>query len=236
MPKLQRYIAKELTHFIGKKLKTRAAQYKILIEILNSCWLTHPPHNPNRSGNLRVSYKGLISENKMYSPEVICFCDIPVGDLNIHMKKYSLFGISFLKAFLIKKGANPVFYNSKNSTVFRHLNVKTRADLFDQNVKKLGNFLTFLRMNPLPQSPLNSHDLQEIEYLLNFHIFSFIKFFEASKKENDPNNYYMEREWRMLGNVKFTLNQVHRVILPKSFAKKFRKDVPNFYGQITFAD
>ena len=43
--------------------------------------------------------------------------DIPVEDLGIHITKYSRFGLSFIKSFLINKGANPVFYVSRGSMV-----------------------------------------------------------------------------------------------------------------------
>lgn len=46
----------------------------------------------------------------MFSTGVVCFCDIPVGDLAFHARKYSKFGIAFTKAFLLNQGANPVFY------------------------------------------------------------------------------------------------------------------------------
>jgi hypothetical protein len=92
MPQLQRYISKELTHFVGQKLPEEV-QYLKLVEILKSRWLTHPPHSPNISGNLQVNTKARISANEMYVPQVICFCDIPVDDLSIHINKYSRFGI-----------------------------------------------------------------------------------------------------------------------------------------------
>jgi hypothetical protein len=42
------------------------------------------PHKEKISGNslrINVGESGRISENKRYSPEVICFCDIPLDDL-----------------------------------------------------------------------------------------------------------------------------------------------------------
>jgi hypothetical protein len=69
-----------------------------------------------------------------------------------------------------------------------------------------------------------------------FYVFSFLKFFDGSAIDEDPENYYMEREWRMLGSLNFRLRNVHRIILPESFAKQFREDIPEYFGQITFVD
>ena len=60
--------------------------------------------------------------------------------------------------------------------------------------------------------------------------------FDGNKTDADPDNYYMEREWRVLGNVMFTLPDVYRVVIPSAFAKRLREEVPNYYGQITFVD
>jgi hypothetical protein len=49
--------------------------------------------------------------------QVVCFCDIPVIDLAIHVRKYSKFGLAFKKAFLIERGACPVFYVANESPV-----------------------------------------------------------------------------------------------------------------------
>jgi ribosomal protein L24E len=48
---------------------------------------------------------------------MVCFCDIPIGDLGIHIKKYGQFGLAFKKSFLIERGANPVLYVERNSAV-----------------------------------------------------------------------------------------------------------------------
>jgi len=39
----QRYISRELTHFVGRGLPLEE-QYGTFIKILSSGWITHPPH------------------------------------------------------------------------------------------------------------------------------------------------------------------------------------------------
>jgi hypothetical protein len=57
------------------------------------------------------------SSNNLINPDMVCFCDIPIGDLGIHIKKYGQFGLAFKKSFLIERGANPVLYVERNSAV-----------------------------------------------------------------------------------------------------------------------
>ena len=116
----QRYISNELTHLVGKN-KTPAEQYKILIAILKEGRLKHSPNDPIRSKDnvgisLEFHYKAKISENEMFNPEVICFCDIPVQDFSIHISKYSPFGLSFSKAFIVNHGGSPVLQNISHPT------------------------------------------------------------------------------------------------------------------------
>lgn len=81
-----------------------------------------------------------------------------------------------------------------------------------------------------------ARDLNDVSWEIRREVFSFMKFFDAGKNEEDPDNYYMEREWRKWGNLQFTLEDVSRVILPKDYAARFRKDVPDYIGQITFSE
>ncbi len=74
--------------------------------------------------------------------------------------------------------------------------------------------------------------LSRLEELL----FGQLKFFDQSKDESHDENFYMEREWRVLATVKFTLDDVVRIILPGKFAKRFRVDVPDYAAQVTFSD
>lgn len=256
MPQLQRYISKELTHFVGRKLPEEV-QYLKLVEILKSRWLTHPPHNPNISGNLQVNTKARISANEMYVPQVICFCDIPVDDLSIHINKYSRFGISFPKSFLVQRGANPVFYIAKNSVVpilsnsFKNLKYSnatdieslfdtvSRAEHFDRIMKEYHDLFNLFEelIQQRQSTPGVSGDLKrlfDLQRFLDRHIFSFLKVFDDAKSDESEENFYMEREWRMLGNLRFGLDDVYRIIVPKEYASRLREDVPKYVGQITF--
>ena len=67
-------------------------------------------------------------------------------------------------------------------------------------------------------------------------IFGFVKGFDSSLAEADPDNYYMEREWRVMGNVQFELHEVERIILPRAYSVRVRLDIPAFFGQLHFAD
>lgn len=67
-------------------------------------------------------------------------------------------------------------------------------------------------------------------------LFAYLKFFDHTKPDSDKENFYMEREWRVVGSVVFTLSDVERVILPRFWAAKFREDFPSYHGQLSFAD
>src|SRR6185503_6683688 len=116
MPKVQRYVSTELTHFVGRG-KAPEDQYALLVHILRGGWLTHPPHNPNISGNVYLNPRASISNNEMYSPQIVCFCDIPVEDLEIHTDKYSSFGLSLSKDLVARQGGAPVLYLPLNAHV-----------------------------------------------------------------------------------------------------------------------
>ena len=45
-------------------------------------------------------------------------------------------------------------------------------------------------------------------------LFSYMKFFDADLPPDDERNYYMEREWRIIGGVRFSLGDVRRVLAP----------------------
>jgi hypothetical protein len=241
MPK-QRYVSPELTHFVGKRLSSEDQRYSLLVDdILKGGCLKFSPIDDSRcieglSGDL--PFVGGTREldgddtEAAYSQR-ICFCDIPVTDLEIHMTKYSRFGLSFLKDFLVRKGANPVMYVAENSQALSFYLPETTKDepwprrrVFEKNLELLEKY----RRDNRGKVPIY------LEYFLDILVLPFIKYFDASAPDEAEANVYMEREWRVIGDVKFALEDVHRVFMPERYAERFRADLPDYKGQLTFSD
>jgi hypothetical protein len=149
------------------------------------------------------------------------------------MTKYSRFGLSFLKPFLIGKGASPVMYVAENSQALSFRLPETTRDepwprkrVFERNIEL---YTDYCRANP-DKFPIY------LAYFLDLLVFGFIKYFDDSTSDEDAANVYMEREWRVIGDVKFALADVHRVFMPECYAERFRADLPNYIGQLTFSD
>ena len=259
----QRYISKELTHFVGAKLSKsttnyKAQQYKLLVKILNSGLLTHS--SPMEVGMI-ISGNADISENEMYTPFMVCFCDIPIGDLSIHINKFSRFGLSFNKDFIANQGGKPVYYIPKSGSHPYIQENKSNSAYFDDMVKHFRNVFDILlgeisqrhysydyQLPPLsphdPDSPNNLNILLqdfpsviiELRKFFDYNLFSYIKFFDHNLDDKHRDNFYFEREWRVIGRVEFDIEDVKRILLPREYAKQFRRDCPDYYGQITFVE
>jgi hypothetical protein len=74
-----------------------------------------------------------------------------------------------------------------------------------------------------------------LEYFLDILVFPFIKYFYDLASDEAEANVYMEREWRIIGDVSFTLTDVHRVFMPERYAERFRAALPAYNGQLTFS-
>jgi hypothetical protein len=90
--------------------------------------------------------------------------------------------------------------------------------------------------NPTLVTPENYQRVHDVRKFIDALLLCFVKFFESSSADDDPTNFYMEREWRMLGALKFDLADVRRIIIPGTFAVRFREDLPQYAGQVSFAD
>lgn len=252
----QRYISEELTHFVGRGLDPEA-QYSLLQKILRSGWLSHHPHDPMIEGHLRIRLNpdAKISENEMYLAQVVCFCDIPVEDFAIHIEKYSPFGLSFTKDFIVNRGGMPVFYIPREARV-KPSELVPPPEILENwhkaystdDVQRVFDSLTLARYydwmiheyNKIFDEILSSKEipatLDALRKFLDYKVFSYLVFFDHRLPDDHPDNFYFEREWRIVGNLEFNLDDVRRVILPKEYAKRFQQDCPDYCGQLTFVD
>jgi hypothetical protein len=251
----QRYVSNELTHFVGKNLKTDEERFALLVRIIREGIL-----RPGRVGHFLTGFTmaipvrgGTLSTNQAVTSTVVCFCDIPVSDLGIHMKKYKPFGIAFEKRLLIAKGANPVFYIASDARApyTGATKAKHAFDSLYRTHRKLSKDLTkFLEHQLPPQKGVQivrsgGHGVPLAERLLwrvgefteslDDLLFSNVKFFHSDRSETSTRNFYMEREWRVRGAVQFGIHDVARVIVPKVFAGRFRQAFPSYKGQLEFS-
>jgi hypothetical protein len=223
---------------VGRRFQTlpdaHEQQYALLLGILRSTEL-------GTGRELRAGYnpEARFSGNEYYRANMVCFSDIPVPDLGIHMKKFSRFGLSFRKSYLIEHGANPVFYVARNSQAkLAHGQMMQRAEYFDGHHEKVWDFFRRFEEECAFEDGgggLDPHEIRRILGFLVYHFFSFVKFYDEGLPADHEENYYMEREWRIFGNLEFSLDQVRRVIFPQEFARRFRDDLPEYFGEITFS-
>lgn len=65
------------------------------------------------------------------------------------------------------------------------------------------------------------------------YIHGLTKVFDPELPPGAADNFYMEREWRVIGRVKFAATDIARILLPAEHHDRFRRDVPEFSGPIT---
>lgn len=231
-----RYTSNELYHLVGHGNPTdHEHNYQTLLKILDSCCVSHPPHNLDCSAHrISFNWEESIFNEKLIAPEITCFCDIPFESLHIHLKKYGMFGLSFDRELLIKNGARPVIYVPlQPSNPMRGWGtVFCETMLHDLEQIWRGVWEQFPELNqPSPRSLGQKPDSQNravvaMESAFTQHFLSFIKPFNSELPDNHPDNFYMEREWRKFCNLRFQPQDVRHVVVAPEYADRFKKDRP----------
>jgi len=253
MTKYQKYISQELHHFVGGPIlrvnaeddKQLEACYKRLIQIIKSGSLLANATRENFSVKVRINPKKKLYNNEKFDCDAVCFCDIPADDLYIHTKKYGRFGLSFSKEFLINQGVRPVYYLPKNfrmpldrtnTLIKKKPKELTGGSFFERRTDYLLRLLGYLKRNPtcLPDDLNNHADLTRCENFLITHFYGHLKVFDPGLGDEHVDNYYLEREWRVLGKVFFTLEDIKMIFIPEEFAKRLRKNIGEYCGQLLF--
>lgn len=95
------------------------------------------------------------------------------------------------------------------------------------------------------QNAINQWEPQTIQRIMNgeghsmlysslvaFEMFlAYVKVFDETLDENDPDNYYMEREWRSIVSINFSVSDIQKVYLPSEYYKElFLEQHPDYKG------
>lgn len=64
------------------------------------------------------------------------------------------------------------------------------------------------------------------------HQMAYVKLYDATFPDDHPDNYYMEREWRSLNNITFSIHDIKTIYLPsKKYIEKFIHEFPEYPGE-----
>jgi abortive phage resistance protein AbiGi (putative antitoxin) len=247
---MQRYVSQDLTHFVGASLKTEEKRFALLKKIIKMGMLqARPRPRPYKPGYWQMikHTEEDLSSNRGYHCSIVCFCDIPLNDLGIHMQKYGRFGLAFRKDFLIAAGASPILYVPKvGRPAAYHFNrrkaaaplpsrgISSQAVAFDRFWRYFNELHIASNSSQIRGS--NAREIKEVIEFLDKSILSYLKFFDHRLWDDDPSNYYMEREWRTTKDVEFKLLDIQRIIVPTRFSRRLRSALPKYDGEVFFAD
>ena len=221
-----KYASQYLTHFVGKEKDAETA-FRILCKVIKDRRLLPGGSEENWAGNLSVSPNSPFSGNRLFNPGMVCFCDIPLTKmLRIHTQKYSCFGLAFDKEWAAQhRGASPVFYLAEGSCLTDHRypdghphRGTTRKEFFNLAAH---DWLTDLASRGGIRAVAY---LSRADNMLLWYVLSYCKFFDETLDGSHENNYYMEREWRTIGQVKFEPSDIARVVLPRGFEERFKDE------------
>jgi len=235
---LPQYISTELFHFVGRSAPLdHERNYALLKTVAASGCISHCPHEVGW-GTTQTTFdiSKRFTREDMLVPTVTCYCDIPFGQLGPHIVKYGNFGLSFSRHLLIGYGARPVIYipcrpddhwRSINGDALlnelkaTYIGVKEHRDLL---LPAVDGERTGIGLGVLPNSA--SEALDKAAHSLAVRVLAFLKPYDSTLPESDPNYFYSEREWRKFGNLMFKPEEVQRVVVHESFLDRAQNDFP----------
>lgn len=236
------YTSDNLFHLVGfKHPGDHINNYETLNKILNDKCVSY---SCKVKGWGETSYvinwnKSLLDEGLIF-PKMTCYADIPFSSLDIHVKKYGKFGVSFKREYLIKFGARPVMYVPLSDNHWGSpfgekllLNIEAIYKGFHEHVAVKNEPLIEKKGRFIGDSPQNEiQAIDQIDKIVAKDFLAFIKPFNSHLDSTHPDNFYMEREWRKLGNLVFNPDDVVKIIVAKGFESQLAKAFPHYKSKI----
>lgn len=241
------YISPELYHFVGGHSPGDHEQnFEVLKIVLSSGCISHSPHEVGwGSISYTLDFDKRLAAEEMLVPTVTCYCDIPYDQLHPHLAKYGSFGLSFSRHFLTKSGCRPVTYVPYRPDDWRgvftgHTLLKELESTFwgihEQSRQHAASNTEKKKSVTLEARPKTLIEaLQKAEHTLALRVLAFVKPFDSTLDDENPQYYYSEREWRKLGNLVFEAGDIQRVVVHHSFFDRARAELPEYQDLIVAA-
>lgn len=231
-----RYVSADLVHFVGRSAPSDDEAFHRLVTIIKGGWLLSPAARgigdfSEESEQLSLTTAESLSSNDRYVPSMVCFADIPRRALAIHVGKYRRFGLAFNKRYLIAKGVRPVYYVPTTARTQPLAKYDSVTEDWDEIAHIVGleidpRFGGTTRTGEDGDPEVGANPAERISDWLAGEVFAFVKFFDPSLAPDDPDNFYMEREWRTVRNVQFGLEDIACAYVAPGYADLLRRDAP----------
>lgn len=228
------YVSREFFHFVGFAHPTEdEANYVTLSKILESQTVSHAPHSCDwGTTSYTRTLDGNLWNETLIKPTATCYCDIPIDSLGIHIGKYGKFGLSFPREYVIHYGARPVIYVPMKigdwMSPYGRTLLKDIESIYKGFMHHLGDTVPLSERFICQEPTDRAAAIGDMRATFEKDFLAFIKPFDATLSENDPRNFYMEREWRKYGNLQFTPDKVNRVVVPTAYLERLAKDFPDY--------
>lgn len=235
------YVSDELFHFVGHSSPADDnINYEKLGKVLETNCISHPPHDGTWGEvSHTITWDNRLETEELIVPSVTCYADIPFKALSIHVSKYGKFGVALPSQLLIKYGARPVTYipmrsddwrSSHGLTLLRDIEAIVKG--FNEQVveKQEEAYPEGRRLGEKPSS--NEAAVSAVYDMLLKYFLAFVKPFNSELPYNHSRNFYMEREWRKYGNMKFEPAQISRVVVATGYKKRVEEDFPAYKDRI----
>lgn len=228
------YTSLNLWHFVGWTAPNDDDKnYATLKKVLASGCVSHAPHEYGQgTSNYTYNLEGTFRDGRLIVPTVTCYADIPESSLGVHVRKYGRFGIGFRRRLLVARGTRPVTYvpigDGDGPMAGSSANTLKDIEAVYRGFRRL-----FDQRDDVPKSrrmceePKTEGELYgALKYVLELEFLPFIKVFHSELRDDDPSNFYMEREWRKYGNLLFEPRDISAVCVAASHVEMFKCDFP----------
>lgn len=225
------YTSEALYHFVGRgSIDDDEKTFGILLKVLESKCVSHPPHQVGwGSLELKISPELSIIDDKLVAPNIVCFCDIPLPAMDIHYSKYGKFGIGIDRSYLAKFGCRPVMYFPYSSGDFGTAYGKCLIKDIEVIYEKLHQLASQEELEeysrPMSETPEHT-SMSCIESSFSKDFLAFVKAYDYSHPKEHTDCFYMEREWRRIGNIMFTEDSLKKVIVPHAYKGRLLAIMP----------